>query len=363
MNEYVMYGAQVSLYSGKLRAYLKKKNIPFREQLSSARVYRKFIIPRTGVRFIPVLQTPEDQVLQDTTEIIEFLEQRFPEQAAVPDTPNQQLAALILELFGDECLLLPAMHYRWNFSENHAFLHRDMGKMLAPGLPGFIQKPFGKKIAAKLNGFLPPLGITDKTHAAIEDWYMALLAELGTHFEQYPYLLGNRPTIADYGFIGPLYAHLYRDPYPGRMMREQAPLVAAWVERMISDEPAKGDLVGHDEIPLTLLPILRRFAQTQLPIILDVAQMLHEWAQQNPGKALPRMIGTHRYRINDVEEQRSAIVYPLWMYQRCLDHYLGLSEKQKSNADTLLREIGAYEGFNTPLPQRVVRQNNRLALS
>lgn len=70
-DRFTMYGAGFSLYSGKLRSYLRKKGIPFVEKSPSVLTYRRFIVPCTGVRFIPVLHTPEDEVLQDTTVIIE----------------------------------------------------------------------------------------------------------------------------------------------------------------------------------------------------------------------------------------------------------------------------------------------------
>ena len=69
---YIMYGAEFSLYSGKLRSYLRKKAIPFREKHPSILTYKRFIVPRTGVRFIPVLQTPDDEVLQENIDGIVF---------------------------------------------------------------------------------------------------------------------------------------------------------------------------------------------------------------------------------------------------------------------------------------------------
>ena len=33
----------------------------------------------------------------------------------------------------------------------------------------------------------------------------------------YPYLLGGRPSIADFGFMAPLFAHLGRDPVPAAL--------------------------------------------------------------------------------------------------------------------------------------------------
>jgi hypothetical protein len=60
-NKYTLYGAQLSLYTGKLRSYLRYKQIPYEEVFSSRKVYKDIIIPKTGVQFIPVLKTPQDE--------------------------------------------------------------------------------------------------------------------------------------------------------------------------------------------------------------------------------------------------------------------------------------------------------------
>ncbi len=54
-NEYTLYGAPMSLYTGKARAYLIFKKLPYNEVFSSLKVYKSIIVPNTGVRFVPVL--------------------------------------------------------------------------------------------------------------------------------------------------------------------------------------------------------------------------------------------------------------------------------------------------------------------
>ena len=61
-----LIGTEVSLYTGKLRCYLKYKNIPFEDVLSTNDVYKNIIIPRTGVQYIPVLMQAQMQVLVQT---------------------------------------------------------------------------------------------------------------------------------------------------------------------------------------------------------------------------------------------------------------------------------------------------------
>ncbi len=152
---YTLYGAEFSLYTGEVRSYLRKKGIPFREVVSSIRVYRRFIIPRTGVRDIPVVQTPDDQVYQDTTVIIDALEQRLDGDSVYPDTPCQKLVSLLLELYGDEWLLIPAMHYRWHYrDENYRFVIGEFGRMLLPGWPGFVQRWSGRKVGSRFDAGL-----------------------------------------------------------------------------------------------------------------------------------------------------------------------------------------------------------------
>src|ERR1700751_3391550 len=99
--DYVLYSLPHSLYTGKVRSYLRYKGIPYREVVSTFRVFYKTIIPRTGVKFIPVLHSPDDVVVQDTTDIIDFLEARFPANSVYPQTPRQKLVSLLIELYGD----------------------------------------------------------------------------------------------------------------------------------------------------------------------------------------------------------------------------------------------------------------------
>jgi hypothetical protein len=165
---YVLIGSQHSLYTGKLRAYLRYKGIPFEEIAASQELYKSVILPRTGVAFIPVLVGPlrsadnpsssnsssssssstgagQDttpaaaansvkqaaaDVLQDSHAIILQLEQVYPAHPVAPTTPQQCMAAMLLQLYGDEHLLLPAMHYRWSYPHHATYMHHQFGEWL-----------------------------------------------------------------------------------------------------------------------------------------------------------------------------------------------------------------------------------------
>ena len=229
---YQLVGAPVSYYTGKVRAYLRYKQIPFEEILATREVYRDVILPRTGVRFIPVLIADDGTAVQDSAAIIDYLEARFPTPSILPNERVGELVGLLFELYADEWLVVPAMHYRWSLPENRAFAIQEFGRLSAPNASPEEQRAVGEKLSGPFAGALPHLGVTDATIPAIETSYRELLADFSTHLAEHPYLLGSRPTRGDFALFGPLYAHLYRDPASGRFMQAVAPEVAGWVERM-----------------------------------------------------------------------------------------------------------------------------------
>lgn len=204
-SRYTLYGGEISYFTGKLRAYLRWKGIAHEEVQAEARVYREIIVPRVGFPVIPVLETPAGETLQDTTDIIDELERRTAGPAVYPSTPLQRLVALLLEVYGDEWLVIPAMHYRWHHNREWAI--REFGALNAPDATAEEQYAIGAKRAEPFAHAAVLLGAQPHMHEAIETSYEALLRELDTHFAALPYLLGTRPSIGDLGLVGPLYAH------------------------------------------------------------------------------------------------------------------------------------------------------------
>ncbi|GAB4338393.1 MAG: hypothetical protein Kow0099_12390 [Candidatus Abyssubacteria bacterium] len=361
MSKYKLIGTECSLYSGKARSYLRYKAIPFEEVLSTAEVYETIIVPRVDDRIIPVLISPEDICVQDTTEIIDFLEERYPQAPVYPETPLQRLVALLFELYGDEWLLLPAMYYRWWFKEdNYDFIVSEFGKTSMPDAAPEIQRAMGEMIAGFFGGLLSGLGATEKNHRQIEEWYESFLSHFNEHLKSYPFLLGTRPSIGDFGLMGPLYAHLYRDPYPGKLMRSRAPRVAQWVERMNAPQPNSGEFLPDDRIPETLHPILRMIFDECFPPMLDTVEKLAAWLDRNPGKQIPESIGTHEFSIGGVRETRNIRPYNQWMFQRPIDYYQSLSGPEKDRVDNFLKKLDGYEGMQVKIRRRVKRLNYKL---
>jgi hypothetical protein len=164
--------------------------------------------------------------------------------------------------------------------------------------------------------------------------------------------------------IGPLYAHLYRDPASGEIMKRLAPRVAAWVERMVDVKaPLSGEFLPDDEVPQTLMPVLERMMGEQMPFLQTSADMLAVWSAANPDAELPRAVGMAAFTVEGIEGQRIAPPFSLWMLQRALEYYRQLEEADKSVADEFLSTInGALVFRNFAMERPLAFENFKLGL-
>jgi glutathione S-transferase len=360
-DKYKLYGAPFSLYTGKARAYLINKRLPYEDVFSSLNIYKKIIIPHTGVRFIPVLKTPQEEYIQDTSVIIDTIEIRHPDNPLVPATPKQKLVSHLFEIWADEWLLIPAMHYRWN-KANFPFIYQEFGSIVFPRMPAMIRAFVGKKIGSKFKGFVPMLGITPTTIPAIEDWYENhVLHYLDQHFSTHNYLLGAKPSLGDFGLMGPLYAHLYRDPASGEIIKNIAPNVVKWIERMNNPDAQHGEWLNDDEIPEMLYPLLQRIFAEFWPVLENTVEQLSQWHQQNPSLTEPpRSIGEHTFTIGEVTEKRAIMPFHQWKLQRVLDCYNNTDVELKAPLDEMLSKIGGKQAMQLKITKRVSRVSNKL---
>lgn len=336
MNPYRFYAAEISYFSGKVRPALRQKGVAFVEHLPTPQAYREVILPRTGLGFIPIVVTPEGDTWQDTSEILDALEARHPEPALVPATPVQRVVAYLLELYADEFLVLPAMHYRWSFPEGAAKARGDFAA--SNGDP-----EAANRFADRMGGSIRALGVVPASIPAIEAHTAELLDVLSAHFAAQPALLGSRMSLADCALMGPLYAHLYLDLVPGLLLRERAPLVCHWIERMNHPDPtAPGDFLPGDALAPTLRPLLARVGRDAVPLLLDTLRDFERWADARPPdlETPPRAVGFHETRLRGAAFQRYTSPYTLWMAQRSLDAYAALALEERKRVDEALAGTG-----------------------
>ncbi len=352
------YAAEMSYFSGKVRPALRAKRVPFDEILPTTRAYREVIVPRTGLAMIPTIVTPEDETWQDTSDILDALEARFPEPALYPATPVQRLSSFLIELYADEFLILPGLHYRWSTAEGETRARQEFAIMTA-------DPPRADKFASAVRMFTRAVGVQEDTIPAIEAHTHDLLAALEAHFAEHAFLLGERPSLADCGLMGPFYGHFYLDLVPGALLRATAPRTCHWIERMNHPDPDSfGAWLPDDTLAPTLRPILDLVGRDAAPLILDTVRAFEDWAdgQQPSDDELPRGVGMHRARLRGVGFERFTVSYTLWMLQRLQAAHAALDDTGRAAVAAALAGTGGESLLAYAPRHRVVRRPYRLFL-
>jgi len=380
---YTLWGAAHSYYTGKIRSYLIKKGVPFRELYPSNPDFQTRILPAVRHLVVPVMETPEGEIIQDTTDMIECLEARFPQPMMVPDTPVQRAVAWLLGAFGSEGLLQPGMSYRWSYRvEQEGFLCAEFGRIMYAGPDREARDRAGKQLMDYFHGFLSQLGVTPETIATIEAAYGELLDALEIHFQSHPYLLGGRPSIADFGLMAPLYAHLARDPVPATLMKNRAPNVYRWTERMNLSSIADGEFadrpeiyVDDDAIPATLEPVLALLLQDWGAELLANAAFFNAWVAGDPSlpaghpvsaggeRKVHPTLGFIDYPWRGCSVRRASAPHGLWHFDKAAAFARALSGEPRRRFDALVQRCGGQQVMAIELARPMKREDYVLVLA
>jgi glutathione S-transferase len=352
---YTLYGWHLSYFTGKVLCYLRYKGIPFVDQPVSMYTLMVTIKRETGEVVMPVLRTPENTWLQDSSVIIDTLEEQFPSRPVVPATPVQRFVSYLFEAWGDEWWIPIAMHTRWSYPENYALFEHDAGNALLPGFPAVFKRAAVRKIAGTLRSYLHGVGVRKDQFALMNAWTDAMLDQLDAHFAAHDYLQGGRPTLGDFGLVGTMYGHLGRDPWPARELVATRPHLRAWINRMAAPDQSSqhfGDLLPEDTIADTLLPVIRQIFAEFTPMITGIASEVAKLSPRPaPGRALPRRLGEISIPTHAGVFRRNALPYTLWMAQRTLDAVRAMPVAQQDQVAAFAAANNGGEFLHLELPR------------
>lgn len=378
----ILWGTPHSLYTGKVRSYLIKKGLAFCELFPHHPRFNTEVVRALRLVVVPVVETPDGKFLQDSTDIIDELERRFPAAPVMPTTPVQRVVARLLDGYGSECLLPVAMHYRWSYrQEQEHFLQSEFGRAMHCGPDREARLKAGAQLMDYFSGLLPILGVVPETIPAIEAAYGELLDLLDIHFQRHPYLLGGRPCIADFGFMAPLFAHLGRDPVPAAMMMKRAPNVYRWTERMNRAQIADGEfpdypetLLPDDAIPPTLEPVLRLMFQDWGVQLLADAKFVNAWLEANPTLPPGHLVshdgertvhpvpGMIQYPWRGTTLHRGSMPHGLWHFEQAASEARTLSGSARASFESLVARLDGGAMMQVKLVRLLLRQDYVLVL-
>lgn len=212
-------------------------------------------------------------------------------------------------------------------------------------------------------------GAVPETFGVVETLYQELLQKLDAHFSDQPYLLGGKPAIGDFGLIAPMYGHLGRDPKPLSLMQAQAIRVFRWVERMNRPEldvgefdAQEGEYLADDEIPETLIEVLKHVAIDFVPETRAAAACINAWIDQQdelePGTEVIRGVGLGSFELRGVTINALAQPFRFYLLKRVQDEFDALSVQDKNNVATLLGACDMAEVLDLKLNRNIGRERN-----
>jgi glutathione S-transferase len=326
-----VYGSIISYYTGKLEGYLRYKEIPYELVAAGPRVMQR-LYREVGANQMPAVELPDGRLMTDTTPMIEWFEALHPEPPVIPRDPLQGFASRLLEDYAEEWLWRPAMHYRWSYRKDALHLSRKIVEELLGEvpLPAFVKRAWIRR--RQLGGYVRGDGVSRETWDHVEGIYLGALAQLEAIFAVRPFLLGERPTLADFGFFAPMFRHFAQDPTASDLMRERAPGVFEWQARLWNARASrtKGALVAG--IPADWSPILAEVGSAYLPFLNANAR-----AWQAGRKRFDAEIQGTRYRDMPVSR------YRVWCLTQLRDQFAALAESPRAEARALLEAHGCWE--------------------
>ena len=342
----VVYGTDASYYTGKLEAYLRAKGIAYRlEPFSQSNMRR--CARHTGIIQVPQVECPDGSWLVDTTLIIEYFERVRPEPAVTPREPAVAFVSRLIEDYADEWLWRPAMHYRWSYPETarlmSAWISEHAQEQIAPE---WLKRRYWRR--RQFGTFVRGDGVTAATRAAVEASYLETLAALEGVFARRPFVLGARPTEADFGFFASLFRHFFSDPAPARIMRERAPGVQEWVARIWNLRPERVAASPlPDRVPDDLGAIFSAITRVYLPYLEANA------AAYARGEKLVR------YEVQGAAFAEPTKPYRVWCRDRLQRELAGLDPTGRAAVE---HALGASDAARLAAPSQRSAENVIAAL-
>lgn len=257
-----VWGVSVSYYTGKLEAYLRYKGLAY--EMEHPFADQKRIKGLAGAIQVPILERDDGRWMSDSTPTIQHLEKEFPERPVLPTDPVVRFIALLIEDYADEWLWRSAMHYRWSYEHDRELLSRILADEVTTHLrlPRFIRRYMVKK--RQLTRWVLQDGVSEETREHVEAGFFNAMSAMEAMLKNRPYLLGDTPSIADIGMMGPMLRHFGQDPTPTAIMRNEWPAIAEWVARVWNAHATTRDTALLDAIPDDTGLMLREVAETHM---------------------------------------------------------------------------------------------------
>ena len=374
--KHILWGGATSGYSAKLRAYLIKKDIDYVELHPSHPHFKEVILPKIGHFTLPVWETPEGNIVADSTEAMEYLETLYPERPMLPENKTLAAVAQIIHSYGSDGLIKAMMYYRWDSTHaNRCYVMDEFSRLVFRKEERSPQATY--EFSKQFRGYLHHLGVRSDhmVDIAIETSSDKLYGILNEHFLEYPYLLGGLPSMADFGLIMGLHPHQGRDPFTSGDLKSRAPALFRWMETMHRKAIIDPE-VYHvpqafftpEQIPKTLKDLLELIFADYGTEIQATANSYHDWldAADRPAgtiishdcqKSVHQIMGEISYRQQGATITRKAFLDCLTHHQRLVAVIETMDDAERDEFQALTSATGGNEIVDIRLQRPMARDN------
>lgn len=273
-------GAPGSPYTRKMLAYLRYRHIGY-ELLIGDNLPDQLNLPKPKVELLPTFYLPNEageiEAVVDSTPLIRRFEAEFSGREALPSNPVLNFFNYLIEDYADEWLTKSMFHYRWYYDADIAKAGSILPLWRGLQMPSEQHEKISAFVADRQISRLYVVGSNDVTAPIIEASYKRFLHIFDKIIEKQTFVLGARPSAADFGIYAQLTQLAKFDPTPMAICLEETPRVYAWTDVMddLSGQVCDDEgWMAEADLAETLELLIAEIGRTYVPALLANAKAL-----------------------------------------------------------------------------------------
>ncbi len=329
-----LLGAPGSPYTRKMVALLRYRHIPH-AVIWGGHQNPPGGLPAPKVKLLPTFYFPaEDGSLEavvDSSPIIRRLEGLHTGRSVIPDDPVLAFFDALIEDYADEWLTKAMFHYRWAHQRDLEKAGPLLVYWSMPSLDDDTATQTARAFTKRQVDRLYVVGSNEVTAPTIEASYARFVDCLDALISLDGYILGARPSAADFAVHGQLTQLAIIEPTSATLTEKASPRVRAWLDRMedLSGlDPRPGDWVSRQTARTRLRPLLTEIGRVYAPFLIANAKAV--------------MAGDAAF---DTEIDGRPWTQPTFPYQaKCLqwlrEHYSTLASADRNVVNDILAGTG-----------------------
>ena len=279
-------GLPGSPYTRKMLAYMRYRHIKY-ELVIGDQLVDDLDLPKPKVELLPTFYLPNDQgqleAVVDSTPLIRRLEDEIPGRETLPENPVLGFINYLIEDYADEWLTKSMFHYRWNYDADTKKAGSILPLWRGLQISNEQHQAAASFVVDRQISRLYVVGSNDLTAPVIEASYRRFLKIMNAIITRQTFVLGARPSSADFGIYAQLTQLAKFDPTPMSICLEEAPRVFAWTDVVddLSGQVCHADLwMSLNEIKEVLGPLLAEIGRVHAPTLIANAKALQDGENQ-----------------------------------------------------------------------------------